>query len=119
MEKCDIDDGKYFWRHECVYAISTTEPKDWYYEITFENENGEGILSYCELRCRYIEHENILEISNEGSTISFNVSDLKNTHKIIKQLVKGRLYPLYVSDKGELMKKRRRKIKTINKNKND
>jgi len=114
MKRVDLDDGKYFWRHHCIYVDETTNPYHWYYEITFENKQGEGYLSGSEISCRYFESRNMLRIVINGTRTEFNVKNFKEVYQIIKLLVKGDIYPLYNSLKGKLMKERKTKINKIN-----
>lgn len=111
-ETC-FDDGNWKWHYDCQYISPTNDPKDWYYEISFETKDG-GHLNGGAISCYYWQTENLLQISMKDAKIDFYTENFHDIEVILKPLIKANKalpYKIYES----ISKERKDKINKINK----
>ena len=96
----NYDDGNWNWTYECKRLINTYDPKDYYYEIAFESDNG-GYLTGNEIICQYIQSENILKIHKNRIELKFYVENFIDIKNILKPMIKVNNlvpYPIHISN---------------------
>lgn len=108
------DDGNWKWEYECqFFSPISTDPKDWYYQITLRTY-FDGHLSSVKTTCRYWQNSNFLRIHHEnGANIEFHAESFKDAAAIINPMIKA--YGYVTDDYYKSNKKlRREKLNKIN-----